>query len=126
VDQFRQTAGAGSLEIKQIFGDDKQVCVVCTVTAVRLVGSGAADDDLPQRSRTCSCRGGGGDMRRRSALPDRLTTSLIRATSVANAVGFRGFVRCAGTVADLCRLGNLDRLLGPNSVSPRFTNWVGP
>ena len=28
VDQFRQTAGAGSVEIKQIFGDDKQVCVM--------------------------------------------------------------------------------------------------
>jgi ketosteroid isomerase-like protein len=39
VDQFRQTAGAGSFEIKQIFGDDKQVCVVGKVTAGRFVGS---------------------------------------------------------------------------------------
>jgi hypothetical protein len=39
VDQFRQTAGAGSFEIKQIFGDDKQVCVVGKVTAERFVGS---------------------------------------------------------------------------------------
>jgi ketosteroid isomerase-like protein len=39
VDQFRQTAGVGSLEIKQIFGDDKQVCVVGKVAAERFVGS---------------------------------------------------------------------------------------
>ena len=97
VDQFRLTGGAGSVDIKQIFGDDKQVCVVGKVTAERFVGSGADDDDRPQRRRTCSCRSGAG-VRRRSALPDRLPTSLIRATSVGNAVGLRGFVRCAVTL----------------------------
>jgi ketosteroid isomerase-like protein len=39
VDQFRQTAGAGSFEVKQMFGDDKHVCVVGKVTAERFVGS---------------------------------------------------------------------------------------
>jgi len=37
VDQFRQTAGVGSFEIKQIFGDDEHV--VGKVSAERFVGS---------------------------------------------------------------------------------------
>ena len=39
VDQLRQTAGAGSFEIKQMFGDDEHVCVVGKVTAERYIGS---------------------------------------------------------------------------------------
>ena len=39
VDQLRQTAGTGRFEIKQIFGDDKHVCVVGKVTAERYIGS---------------------------------------------------------------------------------------
>jgi ketosteroid isomerase-like protein len=39
VDQLRQTAGAGTFEIKQMFGDDKHVCVVGKVTAERYIGS---------------------------------------------------------------------------------------
>jgi ketosteroid isomerase-like protein len=39
VDQIRQTAGTGSFEIKQIFGDDEHVCVVGKVTAARFLGS---------------------------------------------------------------------------------------
>ena len=39
VDQLRQTAGAGRFEIKQMFGDDKHVCVVGKVTAERYIGS---------------------------------------------------------------------------------------
>ena len=33
VDQFRANAGGGSVQIKQMFGDDKNVCVVAKVTA---------------------------------------------------------------------------------------------
>jgi hypothetical protein len=39
VDQFRQTAGNASFEIKQMFGDDEHVCLVGKVTAERFVGS---------------------------------------------------------------------------------------
>jgi ketosteroid isomerase-like protein len=39
VDQLRQTAGAARFAIKQMFGDDKHVCVVGKVTAERYVGS---------------------------------------------------------------------------------------
>ena len=33
VEQFRANAGGGSVQIKQMFGDDKNVCVVAKVTA---------------------------------------------------------------------------------------------
>jgi ketosteroid isomerase-like protein len=39
VDQLRQTAGNGSFELKQMFGDDEHVCVVGKVTAQRFLGS---------------------------------------------------------------------------------------
>ncbi len=54
VDQLRQTAGASRFEIKQMFGDDKHVCLVGTVTADRFLGSqylrGA---DLPYSTYEC-------------------------------------------------------------------------
>ena len=40
VGEFRQAVDAGSLEIKQIFGDDKQVSVVHKVTASALSAAG--------------------------------------------------------------------------------------
>jgi ketosteroid isomerase-like protein len=39
VDQFRRTAGDSSFEIKEMFGDDKNVCVVGKVTAERFSGN---------------------------------------------------------------------------------------
>lgn len=39
VDQFRANAGGGSVQIKQMFGDDKNVCVVAKVTAEGWPGS---------------------------------------------------------------------------------------
>jgi ketosteroid isomerase-like protein len=39
VDQIRQTAGAATFEIKQMFGDDEHVCVVGKVRAERYIGS---------------------------------------------------------------------------------------
>jgi ketosteroid isomerase-like protein len=39
VDQIRQTAGAATFEIKQMFGDDEHVCVVAKVRAERYIGS---------------------------------------------------------------------------------------
>ena len=39
VDQLRQTAGASRFEIKQMFGDDKHVCVVGKLTADSYIGS---------------------------------------------------------------------------------------
>ena len=39
VDQFRRNAGAGSFEVKELFGDDAHVCVVGKVTAQRFPGN---------------------------------------------------------------------------------------
>ena len=39
VDQLRQTAGTSRFEIKQMFADDRHVCVVGKVTAERYLGS---------------------------------------------------------------------------------------
>jgi ketosteroid isomerase-like protein len=39
VDQFRQTAADSSFEIKEMFGDDRHVCVVGKVTAERFSGN---------------------------------------------------------------------------------------
>jgi ketosteroid isomerase-like protein len=39
VEQLRQTAGASRFEVKQMFGDDKHVCLVGKVTAERFLGS---------------------------------------------------------------------------------------
>ena len=86
----------GQRQIKQIFGDDKQVYVVGKVTAERFVGRGPmttiARSDVA-RAHVAAALVCGADLR-----SHRLPTSLIRATSVGNAVGFRGFVRCAVTV----------------------------
>ena len=72
-----QTTGAGSYEIKQIFGDDNQVCVVGKVTAERFVGSPylrGAERPTPRLSAACTasrtetCRSG---PNRRGASPRR-------------------------------------------------------
>jgi ketosteroid isomerase-like protein len=39
VEQLRRTAGESSFEVKQMFGDDRNVCVVGKVTAQRFIGS---------------------------------------------------------------------------------------
>ena len=39
VEQLRRTGGDSSFEVKQMFGDDRNVCVVGKVTAQRFVGS---------------------------------------------------------------------------------------
>lgn len=39
VDQFRRTGGAGTFEVKTMFGDDERVCVVGKVTAPRFPGN---------------------------------------------------------------------------------------
>jgi ketosteroid isomerase-like protein len=39
VEQFRRTAGESRFEVKQIFGDDRSVCVVGKVEAQRFIGS---------------------------------------------------------------------------------------
>jgi ketosteroid isomerase-like protein len=39
VDQFRRTGGAGTFEVKTMFGDDEHVCVVGKVTAPRFPGN---------------------------------------------------------------------------------------
>ena len=54
VEQLRQTAGASRLEVKQMFGDDKHVCLVGKVNADYFLGSqhlrGA---DLPYSTYEC-------------------------------------------------------------------------
>jgi ketosteroid isomerase-like protein len=54
VDQLRQTAGASRFEVRQMFGDDKHVCLVGKVTAEYFPGSrhlrGA---DLPYSTYEC-------------------------------------------------------------------------
>jgi ketosteroid isomerase-like protein len=39
VEQLRQTAGTSRFEVKQMFGDDKHVCLVGKVNAERFLGS---------------------------------------------------------------------------------------
>jgi ketosteroid isomerase-like protein len=39
VEQLRRSSGESSFEVKQMFGDDRNVCVVGKVTAQRFIGS---------------------------------------------------------------------------------------
>ena len=54
VEQLRRTAGASRFEVKQMFGDDKHVCLVGKVTAKRFLGSQhLRDADLPYSTYEC-------------------------------------------------------------------------
>ena len=54
VEQLRRTAGGSQFEVKQMFGDDKHVCLVGKVTAERFVGSQhLRDADLPYSTYEC-------------------------------------------------------------------------
>jgi hypothetical protein len=127
VDTFRLAAGAGSVEIKQIFGDDKQVCVMgkgdgralCRQRGRLRRSPAATSHVLMSQRRWCAtpiCAPGP-----TTDVPDPCNVGRERGR-----VARLRSVRCDSALIDALPNREPDRFLGPNSVSPRCTNWVGP